>query len=79
MSIINNIRLTKISESRYNLEFYNGVNLGDFTRDVDGYFYWFPGDSKGGCYSDYILRELGEKLIELNKEWDLKIKEEFSK
>ena len=63
----NYIILKKISKSKYKLLFDKDINLGFFVQDVDGYFYWDNINNCKGLYSDYILRELSEKLIELNK------------
>ncbi len=73
------ITLDKITDTRYGLKFENGSNLGEFLALEDGYFYWFPAISGSGAYASYILVELSEKLIKLNKAWDLKIKKEFGK
>ena len=79
MSLRNYITLINISKGLYQLKFENDADLGEFVMDIDGYFYWYPGEPKRGCYPDYIIKEIYEKLTELNKEFDLKIKEKFSK
>ena len=48
----------------------NKTVLGDLVRDVDGYFYYWPDHSKTGCYPEYMIRAIADKLAELNKPWD---------
>lgn len=72
MSLRNYITLNQISKSRYDLTFENGTSIGSFMMLEDGYFYWFPDIYNNGCYSDYIIKEIYEKLIELNKKEFLK-------
>ena len=44
--------------------------IGKFIMDVDGYFYFEFIKDKQGLWSDYILLELGNKLKDVNKEWN---------
>lgn len=65
------IKYNKLSESNYEIVFENGAKLGDLQRDVDGYFYWWPvNPSNGGCLQSWILRNLADKMDELNRGWD---------
>ena len=76
---MNYINLIEINQSKYRIEFKPNKYLGDFIMEIDGYFVWYPDFSNFGFYSDYVLLELGNKLKELNKDWDNKIKQELNK
>ena len=54
----------------------NGKCLGDLMKLEDGYYQWWPSAvcSQGGCWSAYILREIADKLDELNDAWDQEVK-----
>lgn len=66
------LRLEEINKNKYEVIF-ESRTIGEFVRDVDGYFYLFF-NSINGCWSDYILLELGETLKELNNEWNNEVK-----
>lgn len=50
----------------------NGVFLGHFYVEVDGFWVFVP-HTKGGCWSGPILKMLYEKLHELNKGWEAEL------
>jgi len=52
--------------------------VGSLVMDVDGYFYFWPVDNNG-AWSSYHLREVANKLDEINKEWHQQVEKEFSK
>ena len=54
----------------------NGKCLGELSRLEDGYYQWWPSAEcqTGSCWSAYILREIADKLDELNDEWDKEVK-----
>lgn len=55
----------------------NGKYLGDLTKLEDRYYQWWPLMNEhggGGCWSAYILREIADKLDELNDAWDREVK-----
>jgi len=52
--------------------------VGSLVMDVDGYFYFWPIDNNG-AWSSYHLREVANKLDEINKEWHQQVEKEFSK
>ncbi len=65
------IKLTKLSEHQYSVNFSNGKFIGYFERDVDGYFYWWPNlKEEEGCWSAGLILELAEKLKEVNKPYE---------
>jgi len=53
-------------------------DVGSLVMDVDGYFYFWPVDNNG-AWSSYHLREVANKLDEINKEWHQQVEKEFSK
>ena len=65
----------KIDERKYNLVTKNGKLIGELLQDIDGYFYFWPTDNNGAWASNH-LRELANKLDELNKEWDKQVEKE---
>ena len=62
------LHLTK-KDFGYYVEYYNGVHIGEFETDVDGFYYYWP-VRKEGCWSAYVLRAVADKLDELNKPWN---------
>ena len=71
----NLIRLEKVDDD-YHVYFDNGVLLGEFYAEVDGYYVFTP-KLRGGFWKSYVLRTIADKLDELNKEWDEQIKREL--
>lgn len=61
---------TKIN-TRYKISF-NKADLGELEMLEDGFYHWFPGVSmsNNGCISSWILKDIYEKLEELNKGWN---------
>jgi len=55
----------------------NNKYIGDFVLLEDGYFYYQP-LQHSGVFSEYTLKLIYDKLTELNKYWDKKIKKELS-
>lgn len=66
------LQLTKL-DSGYYVEYYNGVHIGEFEKDVDGYYYYWP-TQRAGHWSAHVMRAIADKLDELNKPWNDKIK-----
>lgn len=57
----------------------NGVYMGDFIVGDDGYFYWWPKHpSNGGCIDAWVLRELADRLDDLNETWDIQLNAFFN-
>ncbi len=67
----------KKSEDHYEVVFDNGVVLGVFLRDVDGYFYYWP-EKLSGAWEAHILRAIADKLDEINKPWDEQIRNDIT-
>lgn len=52
--------------------------VGNFEKDVDGYFYYWPRIEEGnGCWASNLLKELSLELDKLNKPWDEEVKKYF--
>ena len=68
-----NVIYQKINNDKYNIVTNKGKLIGELIMDVDGYFYFWPEDNNGAWASSH-LRELANKLDELNKEWDKQVK-----
>ncbi len=66
----------KIDKQKYNMRTINGKLIGELIMDVDGYFYFWPTDNNGAWASNH-LRELANKLDELNKEWNKQVEKEL--
>lgn len=62
----------KENDSRYIIKASKDAKIiiGDFVKDVDGYFYFFIYDYNGGSFSSELLKELSKKLDEINKPWN---------
>lgn len=73
------LKLVKNSDVFYTVVFENNVKFGELLRDVDGFFYFWIERANGGCISDFILKELAEKMEELNKDWKRELEEHFKK
>lgn len=65
----------KIDIHKYNIRTNNGKLIGELLMDVDGYFYFWPEDNNG-AWASHHLRELANKLDELNKKWDKQVEKE---
>ena len=54
-----------------------GVSLGDLIMAEDGYFYFFPEETPGCAWSNWMLQGILDKLNELNKDWDATVAREI--
>jgi len=68
------IKLEKQSNHQYFVFFENGVKIGEFLQEVDGFFVFYS-EENGGYWESHILRILSDELDKLNKPW----KEEMDK
>jgi len=73
MTSKNKLLTEKVSDGRYKV-FFESKYLGDFVRDVDGFFYYWPSED-GGCWSAWTLRLIANELEELNADWNKYIDE----
>ena len=54
----------------YKVYYKNGVYLGDIFAKEDGFYdFWPEYPYKGGYWSSHILREISDKLDEINAPW----------
>lgn len=60
----------------YNVYYKNQKLLGYFRLDIDGYYY-FEDIPNSGNWSSYALRQIADKLDEINKPYDDKVTEYF--
>lgn len=71
-----------VKESRTLYKLYTKYNrnfIGSVSRDVDGFFYFWPDSTNGGCYSECFLKDIHDMLKELNKKWNKRIEREWNK
>ena len=73
------ITYKKISDSIYWAVFQNNAVFGEIYKEVDGYFYFQPNNKLTGCVPAHILREVADKMDELNKSWNEQIDDYFDK
>lgn len=66
-----------VSTNCKKLFFHSGVYLGDLVLDIDGYWKFFPDNSQGGCWDEFLLKTLVVYLVEMNDEYDKQVKEYF--
>jgi len=52
--------------------------VGSLVMDVDGYFYFWPVDNNG-AWSSYHLKEVANKLDEINKQWNEQLEKDLNK
>lgn len=67
---------TKKSHDCYEVFFENGVKIGEFIQDVDGFFKFFP-ELRGGYWRSYVLREVADAEDAHNEEWNKQIEDYF--
>lgn len=48
----------------------NNKSIGEFIRDVDGYYHYWPNPSLKGSWNSNALRLIADELDRVNKEWD---------
>jgi hypothetical protein len=63
------ITYTDVHDGWIDMHYSNGVYMGGIYQEVDGFFYWQPTNTDG-FLSAHVLLEIGNKLKELNKEWE---------
>lgn len=68
------IELTKVSDYSYNVKIYNNPDMGKIEPLEDGYYYYWP-VLRPGCWSSSMMREIADKLDELNEPWDKQVME----
>ena len=64
------LTFTDFGGGQYRVHHYNGVIVGDLLKGDDGYYVWWPIPDRHGYIPEHVLRELADKLQELNEDWD---------
>lgn len=72
------MKLTQLSRGRFGLCKDNNLPVGEIYREVDGFFVFWP-YTVTGFYTEQFLREVADKLRELNKEWNETIEKEMKR
>jgi len=48
----------------------NNKSVGEFIRDVDGYFYYWPNPSLKGSWNSNALKLIADELDNINKDYE---------
>jgi len=68
------LTIIKKTEILYNVYTINGVALGTFEKEIDGYFYFVKNSLDNGMvWSSELLRELANALEKLNKNYNTSV------
>ena len=73
-----NLIYQQINQQKYSVRTKNGKLIGEFIRDVDGYFYFWS-ENNLGAWPSYLLRDIADKMDELNKSWNEQLEKELNK
>lgn len=68
--------LEQIKDSTYNVKTNGGLKLGEFYREVDGFYVFWP-EERSGFYSEEYLGALLFELQQLNAPWKENIRKYF--
>lgn len=71
------VKQSPMASNVLTVEFTNGKLLGEFYREVDGYYVFDP-ESGSGYWPEWLLRALADELEELNKEWNEQVEREIN-
>lgn len=70
------IKFERRETGTYDVIYVNGVNLGELYVEIDGYYVYWP-SPRNGFWESHAMREIADKLDELNADWDRSIHEFF--
>lgn len=73
-----NVIYQQINQQKYIVRTNNGKFIGEFIMDVDGYFYFWS-ENNLGAWPSYLLRDIADKMDELNKSWNEQVEKELNK
>jgi hypothetical protein len=73
-----NVIYQQINQQKYIVRTNNGKFIGEFIMDVDGYFYFWS-ENNLGAWPSYLLRDIADKMDELNKSWNEQLEKELNK
>ena len=68
--------LEQVSEAAYYVKTNSGLDLGEFYREVDGFYVFWPG-KRDGFHSEEYLGALLFELQQLNAPWKENIRKYF--
>lgn len=54
-----------------------GVHIGEFEISDDGYYHFWPDQSRKGYWSQELITALGEALERINKNWDRQVRKDI--
>jgi hypothetical protein len=66
----------KVKDYKIEVRTKNDILVATMEEDVDGFFYLWMDESINGAWTSNTLREIANKLDELNKEWNNFIRKE---
>lgn len=72
------IKIEKLLRS-YKVKTETDKHLGSFQLDSDGSYYFYITEELEGCWTSQSLREIAEKLDEVNKPFDDEVNKYFAK
>lgn len=72
------MNLKRFNKNRYVITNNSGYRLGELYREVDGFFMFWP-ECVTGSYTEQFLREVADKLRDLNKKWNETIEKEMKR
>jgi len=73
-----NVIYQQVNQQKYIVRTNNGKFIGEFIMDVDGYFYFWA-ENNLGAWPSYLLRDIADKMDELNKSWNEQVEKELNK
>ena len=60
------LKATRVSDSKIEIR-YNMTCLGEFIREIDGDFYWYPMEC-GGAWQLWLVKEIAKIAEKIEKE-----------
>lgn len=70
------LNLEQTGEATYNIKTNGGLNLGEFYREIDGFYVFLP-VNRDGFYSEEYLGALLFELQQLNAPWKENLRKYF--
>jgi hypothetical protein len=74
---MNSLTIKQAEGRNYDMIWNDSIQIGKAIIDVDGFYYFLPNQNGGGLWQAYVLREIADKLDDLNKEWNDQITKYF--
>jgi hypothetical protein len=72
------LNFNRTQPGRVEIHHDNGINCGDLIVGSDVLWAWWPPAERTGCWPDYAIKEIYDKLRELNEPVERQINEFFS-